>query len=306
MNQGPRSPVRVRYQSQLRLVQVARVERLSPRMRRVIFTGETLDGFIAAGADDHVKLFFPAPGQDKPTLPTPGAHGITFPDGAIRPASRNYTPRGFDPQKRELSIEFVIHGDGPASSWAAQATAGQWVGVGGPRGSYLAPDDYDTYLLAGDETALPAIARYLEEMRPDARALVLIEVADRSEERQLPTAANAAIIWLHRDGIAPGTPTLLEQALGNLMLPRVDVFAWLAGETETVRRLRRYLIEEQGLSRNQLRAAGYWRIGEAGAHARLDDDILESPAALAAARMPRDNGRAALGFATEESPLVHS
>lgn len=306
MNHSPRSPVRVRYQSQLRLVQVARVERLSPHMRRVIFTGETLDGFIAAGADDHVKLFFPAPGQDRPTLPTPGAHGITFPDDAIRPVSRNYTPRRFDPQKRELSIEFVIHGDGPASSWAAQATAGQWVGVGGPRGSYLAPDGYDTYLLAGDETALPAIARYLEEMRPDARALVLIEVADRSEERQLPTAANAAITWLHRDGIAPGTPILLEQALRNLMLPRGDIFAWLAGETETVRRLRRYLIEEAGVSRNQVRAAGYWRIGDAGVHARLDDDTSESPAAPTVARMPKDNAMTAPGFEAEQSPLVHS
>ncbi len=171
-----------------------------------------------------------------------------------------------------MVIEFVIHGEGAASTWAAQATPGQWIGVGGPRGSMLTPDDYDTYLLVGDETALPAIARHLEEMRPGVRALVLIEVADAGEERHLPTAANAAIQWLHRDGIAAGHSTLLEQALRKLMLPNGDTYAWLAGEIETIRRLRRYLTEEEGLARDQIKAAGYWRLGEADSHAKLDDD----------------------------------
>jgi NADPH-dependent ferric siderophore reductase len=111
-------------------------------------------------------------------------------------------------------------------------------------------------------------------MRPGVRALVLIEVADAREERHLPTAANAAIQWLYRDGIAAGHSTLLEQALRNLMLPTGDTYAWLAGEIEMIRRLRRYLIEEEGLARSQVRAAGYWRIGEADSHGTLDDESL--------------------------------
>ena len=285
MNQISRAPLRVRHQSKLRLVQVARVEQVSPRMRRITFAGDELAGFTSAAPDDHVKLFFPAPGHDRPVLPDPtaprGANGSGDPADAIHPVARDYTPRRFDLRRCELAIEFVIHADGihgdgihpegPASTWAAQATPGQWIGVGGPRGSILTPDDYDTYLLMGDETALPAIARHLEELRPGVRALVLIEVADAQEERYLPTAANATIDWLHRDGMAAGTPALLEPALQSLVLPGGDTYAWLAGEIETVRRLRHHLTEKKGLPRDQIRAAGYWRVGDAGAHARLED-----------------------------------
>ena len=274
MNQISRVPVRVRHPLKLRLAQVVRVETISPRMRRITLAGDQLDGFISAAPDDHVKLFFPAPGQEKPVLPDPdaigrGARGERA--GAVPPTVRDYTPRRFDPARRELVVEFVLHGDGPASGWAAQAAPGQWIGVGGPRGSLLTPDDDDTTLLAGDETALPAIARHLEEARPGARVLALIEVADAHEQRHLPTAANATIRWLHRDGAPAGTSTLLDQAIEDLTLPPGDTHAWLAGEIETVRRLRTHLIERKRLPRDRIRAAGYWRLGEAGAHASLDD-----------------------------------
>ncbi len=271
MNHVTREAVRVRHPVKLRQTQVARVEQLSPRMRRVTFTGPELDGFVSLAADDHVKLFFPAPGQDRPVLPQLGGSGMTYPDGAIRPAVRDYTPRRYDPQRRELVVEFVLHGAGPATAWAAQAAPGQWVGVGGPKGSRLAPEDCDTFLLAGDETALPAIARHLEEMRPGARALVLTEVADAQEERHLPTAANASVAWLSRGGAQPGTSRVLEQALHELSLPSGYFHAWIAAEIGVARRLRQYLIEEEGLARDQIRAAGYWRLGDAGVHANIED-----------------------------------
>ena len=261
--------LRVRHRPVLRLVEVARVEQLSPRMRRITFTGSALDGFVSLAADDHVKLFFPAPGQDRPVLPVPGEDGSS---GAARPIARDYTPRRFDSARRELVVEFVLHGDGPASSWASQATPGRWLGVGGPRGSRLIPDDCDTTLLAGDETALPAIARHLEEMPAGVRALVLIEVADAREERHLPTAANAAVTWLHRNGVPAGRSTLLDRALRDLMLPAGSIYAWLAAEFETAKRLRDYLVEEEGLARDQIRAAGYWRRGDVASHSRLDDE----------------------------------
>ena len=270
MNHTPRAPVRVRFETKLRLVQVARAENLTPRMRRITLAGEPLDGFTSAGADDHVKLLFPAPGQAQPVLPALQDGKPFYPEGAVRPAMRDYTPRRYNPQTRELTIDFVLHGDGPATSWAAQAEPGQWLGVGGPRASLLTPDDYDTYLLAGDETALPAISRHLEELRPGVRAFVLLEVADGAEERHLPTAANAAIHWLHRAGQPAGTTTLLEDALRHLQLPQGDTYAWIGAELATARKLRRHLVEEEGLAREQIRAAGYWRLGAAGEHVVLD------------------------------------
>ncbi len=270
MNHVRHMPLRIRHHAKLRLVQVARVEQLSPRIRRITFSGDELADFTSAAADDHVKLFFPIAGQERP-LSLPGGGEVGIASGESAAEVRDYTPRWFDPGRHELVIEFVIHGDGPASSWAAQAAPGQRIRIGGPRGSLLTPDGYDTYLLAGDETALPAIARHLEEMPAGARALALIEVENGHEERRLPTAANATIRWLRRDGLPPGTPVLLEQALRELELPKDDTYVWLAGEIETVRRLRSYLVGERGLSRGQIRAAGYWRLGAAGAPDRLDD-----------------------------------
>ncbi len=271
MTHMTRNPVRVRFQAKLRHAQVASVAQLTSRMRRITFTGPELDDFTTAGAGDHVKLFFAAPGQAEPTLPTLQNGTPTYPEGAIRPEMRDYTPRRFNPQTRELTIDFVLHGDGPAATWAANAEPGQTMAIGGPRASTLTPDDYDTYLLAGDETAVPAISRHLEELPPGIRAFVFLEVADAGEEHHLPTAANAVITWLHRDGMRAGTTTLLDAALRDLQLPEGDTYAWIAAEVETARRLRRYMIEEEGLPREQVRAAGYWRLGASGEHAKLDD-----------------------------------
>ncbi len=268
MNHTMRAPVRVRYEPVLRLAEVASVEQLSPRMRRITLAGPALEGFTSAGAGDHVKLFFPAPGQSRPVLPILEAGAPVFPDAA-RPILRDYTPRHYDPRGLALSIDFVLHGGGPATDWAAQAQPGQTLGIGGPRGSFLTPDDYDTYLLVGDETALPAIARHLEELRPGVRAIVCIEVADAGEERHLPTAANASIRFLYRDGQPAGTTRLLDEALRAQSLPRGETYAWIAAEAETARRLRKYLLEDEAMPTNQVRAAGYWRRGEAGAHVKL-------------------------------------
>jgi NADPH-dependent ferric siderophore reductase len=240
-------------------------------MCRITFGGSELEGFVSAAADDHVKLFFPASGQKQPVLPTLGRNGLVFPDDAARPIARDYTPRRFDPKNHELVIEFVLHGDGPASDWAAHAKPGQWIGIGGPRGSLIIPDDYDAYLLAGDETALPAIARRLEEMPVGAAVFAVIEVADRREERHLPTAANAHITWLYRDCVSAGTPSLLETALKSLSLLHGDTHAWIACEIDVARRLRNYLIEDRGFPRSHIKAAGYWRNGESGAHARIEE-----------------------------------
>jgi NADPH-dependent ferric siderophore reductase len=260
MNSIATKPVRIRHETRLRLLQVARAEQISPKMCRITLTGDALDGFVTAAPDDHVKLFFPAEGQAMPVLPDSGAPCC----------ARDYTPRRFDAARRELVIDFVLHGEGPATSWAAHAKPGDWLGVGGPRGSFL-PPEADTTLLAGDEAALPAISRFLEEMQPGARAIALIEVANLREQRHLPTAGNVAVTWLHRNGMKPGGTTLLGPAVHDLEFRPGSVFAWLAGEIDVVRSLRHTLIAHHGLDRSQIRAAGYWRAGTAGAHDRIED-----------------------------------
>jgi len=262
MNHVLQAPVRVRHELRRRTLQVVRAETVTPRMRRIVLGGPELVGFTSAAPDDHVKLFFPQPGQIGPDVSRDAAPMV----------ARDYTPRHYDAARGELAIEFVLHGEGegPASDWARAAVPGDRIVMGGPRGSLILPP-YPAHLLVGDETALPAMARRLEELEAGVTVLALIEVADRSEEQPLPSRAHTRIVWLHRDGVPAGQGTLLQRALAEAELPSGDLHAWLAGEIETMRTLRHHLVEDRGLPRDRVRAAGYWRVGDAGAHGRIED-----------------------------------
>lgn len=266
-----RTARRVRHETKTRLLQVRKVGRLTPQMVRVVVGGDALAGFVSAAHDDHVKLFFPQPGQDKPVLPTPTPNGPVYPEGAQRPAARDYTPRRYDAAANTLTIDFVLHGDGPATTWAAQARPGDFLGVGGPRGSFIVPDDFDWYLLAGDETALPAIGRRLEELPAGARVIVVVEVASAAEQQHFDTRTRVETHWLHRDGAAPGDPSLLQKAIAELKLPPGEGYAWVAAEAETAKALRRYLVAQRGLPKDRVKAAAYWKKGAVAVHETYDD-----------------------------------
>ena len=231
---------RVRHELKFRDLQVRKVETLSPHLVAVTFTGESLADFVSPSFDDHIKLFIDT--------------------GAEEPARRDYTPRSFDNAARELVLEFVLHGDGPASEWAAQAQPGQRVRIGGPRGSFLIPLDYDWHLLVGDETALPAIARRLEELPAGAKTLVILQVADEADRRALPSAGDVSITWV-KDGAA------CLAALHALQLPPGEGYVWAAGEAADMAELRRILVEEKGHDKRAIRAAAYWRRGAVGSGA---------------------------------------
>lgn len=264
---APRSGERLRHDNKPRLLQVLRVQAVTPGLLRVTLGGEDLRGFTSAAHDDHIKVFFPAPGQDKPPLPSPGApRGAAFPPGVARPAARDYTPRRFDASANELDLEFVLHGDGPAASWAEQAQPGQWLGIAGPRGSLVVSDSFDWYLLIGDETALPAIARRLEELPAGARAFVVVEIGAASERQSFASRATIDTRWVERAGEEAGTGALLLRAVAALTLPAGNGYAWVAAESGSARRLRQHLLDQRGFSRERVKAAGYWRRGEAGAH----------------------------------------
>ena len=166
---------------------------------------------------------------------------------------RDYTPRRFDLSLGELDIDFVLHGDGPASTWAEQAQVGQHLYIGGPRGSMIVPDIFDSYLLIGDETALPAIARRLEELPAGRKVLAVIEIADAAEQQALHSAAEVEVIWVLR-----GQVDLLD-TVRTLTLPSGALYTFVAMETKLSRQVRRVLLDTHKVDEAFLKAVGYWR-----------------------------------------------
>jgi NADPH-dependent ferric siderophore reductase len=260
-----RTPQRLRHETRLRILDVVAVRDITPRMRRITLGGAELAGFFSPGHADHVKVFLPEPGQP-PVLPQLGPEGLGFPPDRPRPQMRDYTPRHHDAGRNTLDIDFVLHGNGPAASWASQAAVGQKLVIGGPRGSLLVPLTFDWYFLAGDEAGLPAIARRLAELPADVPAVAVIEVENAAEEQPLPTRAKLALTWVRRNGRPAGTGTALADAIAALpALPAGDAYAFIAGEANAARAIKSHLVDERGLDPEFIKAAGYWLHGVADA-----------------------------------------
>ena len=241
---------RVSHEIKRRRLDVLRVVDITPRMRRITLGGPELAGFISLGSDDHVKLMFPQNAVEQTALESPG---FNIKGDGPQPAMRDYTPRRYNLDTGELDIDFVLHGDGPASTWAAQAAPGQHLYIGGPRGSMIVPDMFDSYLLIGDETALPAIGRRLEELPAGRRVLAVIEIDNPAECQALHSAAEVEVIWVVR-----GRDDLLE-TVRNLKLPGGTLYSFVATETKLSRQLRRVLLDTHKVDEAFLKAVGYWR-----------------------------------------------
>ena len=184
--------------------------------------------------------------------------------GGVEPVQRDYTPRKFDAAARELTIEFAVHSEGRMAQWAMQATPGQQVAIGGPRGSFIIPADFDWHLLIGDATALPAIHRRLEELPKSTRATVVVQIDDMADQREMRSAANIEVQWVSTS----------EALLANVRafdLPAGEGYAWCAGEASAMASLRRVLVEEKGLDRRAMRVAAYWKRGATAHHENLED-----------------------------------
>ncbi|WP_341521079.1 siderophore-interacting protein [Pseudomonas sp. G.S.17] len=244
---------RVSHEIKRRKLQVLRVTDITPKMRRITLHGPELTGFISLGTDDHVKLIFPRTPQEQQAMET---MKLGAPDDGPRPAMRDYTPRRYDAESGELDIDFVLHGEGPAATWAAQAEPGQFLYIGGPRGSMIVPDMFDSYLLIGDETALPAIARRLEGLPANRCALVVVEVADMGEQQVFQSQAQVDVIWIVR-----GEQDLVD-VTRRLEMPEGQLYTWVATEAALSRRIRRVLLGEFGLDEALVKCSGYWRLDE--------------------------------------------
>jgi len=237
-------------------------------MARITLGGDLAD-FRSASYDDHVKVFFPLPGRNAPTIPEPGPDGKA-PEGVERSPGRDYTPRRYDTDK--LVIDFALHEAGPATDWAAQAAPGQQLSIGGPRGSFVVTDDFDWYLFVGDETALPAIGRRLEELRAGTRAIVVAAVTGREEEQRFESRASVETVWVHRPLSQATDPAPLVDAVRALKLPSSgDGYCWAAGESQTAKLLRQHLVGERGHDKAWVKAAGYWKRGAEAIHETHND-----------------------------------
>lgn len=248
------------------VAEVLRTERLSPSFVRVVVGGPGLDAFEPSPhADAYVKLVFlpPAadghrPRRDDGRLDLDAVRAAL--DPADAPRLRSYTVRAFDPATRELTLDFVVHGDeGVAGPWAAAAEPGDEVLVIGPGGAWSPDPSAASHLLVGDASALPAIAVALERLPEDAAGHVVVEVHDPQDELHLAAPDGVQVRWVHSGLGVPGV-ALVEAVLALPPLPG-PVSAFLHGEAGAVRELRRHLRTDRGVTRDQLSVSGYWRLG---------------------------------------------
>ncbi|MCA0042332.1 siderophore-interacting protein [Celeribacter litoreus] len=232
---------RVRHELKRRDLTVRQTERLTPNMLRITLEGPELADFASGSFDDHLKVFIPQKEGD--------------------PQMRDYTPRRFDNDAQQLVIDFADHGEGPAASWARNAKEGDALKIGGPRGSRIIEGDIAHWVLIGDESALPAIGRKVEELPAGVTATVIAAVPSADDIQTFDTSADVSVTWVYRpfDQATDAAPFV--DAIETLDLPE-NTFVWIATEAGVAKTLREKMLE-RGHPLTWLKAAGYWVSGQA-------------------------------------------
>lgn len=232
--------------------------RVTPRMQRVTLALDDVGKLEHGGL--HVRVLIPPKGR-VPVWPSIAPDGrVVWAKGEDELTGRVYTIRNIDKERGEVDIDVVLHEDSAGSVWARSARPGDPVGLTGPGGGDIVPADW--YLLCGDETALPVIARIAEGLPSSARATLLIEVADAQEEQPIHSAAALDLRWLHRNGAEAGTTDLLENAVRAIDWPQgLTPYALVGCEQAAARALRAHLRKDRGLTKDRHLAAAYWRRG---------------------------------------------
>jgi NADPH-dependent ferric siderophore reductase len=244
-----------------RHVEVRRVERLTPRMVRVTLSGSELAGFTVEQPAASVRVLLPSSGAGELVAPSWNGNEFLLPDGR-RPTIRTFTPWRADPEAAELDVGIVHHGGGVASDWAVSAEPGQPAAISGPGRGYTVDRDAPAYLVAGDETAIPAITQVLDAIPGETPVQVRIEVAHPDGRLALPAHPGATVEWCDLpSGAPPGDA--LGAAVRDVELAD-GTRVWAAGEAAAVQRIRRHLFDDRGLPRAQTSVRGYWKHGRAG------------------------------------------
>lgn len=240
----------------IRELEVLRTERVTPKLVRVVFGGANVAGFESHCSDEHVKLVFPDPETGRTRAPVQAGDRLEWPRPF--PPTREYTIRRYDAEAGEVVIDFVVHQGGLASDWAEQAEPGRTLWVAGPRPSYVVPEEFGFRLVLGDHTALPAVARILEELPVTAHARVAVLIPDAAERQPLAIRDGVEVSWLRLDD-PDRTRHSFDAFLAETTLPADrHTYLWAAGEAGLMRPVRRWA-KEHGFARGNCDIAGYWR-----------------------------------------------
>jgi NADPH-dependent ferric siderophore reductase len=223
--------------------EVVDTARLTPHMQRLRLTAPQLEGFGYLPGQD-VMLLVAADGN--------------------RPVRRRYTIRHLDASERLLTLDIVLHGDGPGERWVRSARSGDRIEGIGPRGKITTSATADWHLFIGDESALPAAFAMAETLPPERPATLVLEIPEESDEQDLAAAGPIRISWLHRLGAPAGDPSGLAAEAAEVELPPGRGHAYLFGEATVVSRLREVLAE-RGLGQDQMSPKAYWGRGRANA-----------------------------------------
>ncbi len=240
---------------------VLRKEQLTPQMVRIVVGSDGL-GELSVGefSDNYVKLQIPPPGS--PIAPPFDADALrsSLPREQL-PRTRTYTVRDWDPETLELTIDFVVHGDtGVAGPWAIAARPGDLLQVRDRSGGGYTPDpEAAWHLLAGDAAVIPAISTSLARVPAGVPAYVYLAVDGPGEEQPLETEADLSLTWLHTGGSVERAEEMLTEALRALEFPAGAVHAFIHGEADAVRSMRRHLLVERGVPKESMSASGYWK-----------------------------------------------
>jgi NADPH-dependent ferric siderophore reductase len=217
--------------------------RLTPHMQRLRLTTPQLDGFGYLPGQD-VMLLVAAEGN--------------------RPVRRRYTIRQLDAAARLLTLDIVLHGDGPGERWVRSARPGDRIEGIGPRGKITMSATADWHLFIGDESALPAIFAMTEALPTDRPATLVLEIPEESDEQDPAATGTVRLSWLHRLGAPAGDPSALAAEAAEIELPPGRGQAYVFGEATVVSRLRE-ILAGRGLSQDQISPKAYWGRGRANA-----------------------------------------
>ncbi len=234
---------------------VRRAERPTRRMVRVTFAGPDLQGLAVEEPAASVRLLLPSPGTGELVVPTWQGNEFLLPGGE-RPVIRTFTPPLRDADASEMELWVVVHEGGAASSWAVTAAPGDPAAVSGPGRGYTIDVEAPAFVLAGDETAIPAIGQLLEHLPAAAAVDVHVEIAHPDAELPLPDHPRATVSW---HVLAPGA------AAGDTLVAAVERAGldpagqvWAAGEAAGMHRIRK-LLAARGVPRSRSTVRGYWK-----------------------------------------------
>lgn len=234
---------RHKFEIKRRVLTISAKEFITPKMIRITATGEDLVDFASMSPDDHLKIMVDI-GEDKPEM-------------------RDYTPRYFDIEKRMLVVDFAVHEAGPATQWAIDAKVGDELRIGGPRGSSQLTETFDWLLLIGDETALPAMGRWVEQSQENETFVTVGIVTDKAEEQTWTTKAKLDAHWAHRPSSEDTSGASAIETLKSLKRPDGKGFIWIAAEAKAARDIKSFVLNEWSHPAQFVKSSGYWVKGMA-------------------------------------------